>query len=402
MKSLESLESFEPFGPFDAVDRSQAAERVERSEQLTAQCVKDHWGFTLLRPHWNELLRASGADNPFLTWEWLHTWWTHLGSTGALHLVVVRSGSVPIAIAPLRVVKGAFRFSQLEFLGTGFAGSDYLDVIVRREYEDAAVDAIARYLASARLALRLDHVRPDSVAARVARQLAAARWTVATFPGGTCPVVRLDGHTFESYLGTLGASHRANFRRRLRALEHRFDMRFEPASTDPERRELLGLLTAYSAQRWQDQGGSTAFVNPAVRRFQEEATRRAFGRGVLRMYALRLDGDVVAVMYGLMYGGCFYFYQHGFDDRFREHSVGLVLMGLAIRAAIEEGAREFDMLWGTEPYKFLWARDRRELQCMEIFPVHLGGLIHRRAIVARQSVRTLARRVRFLGAHLWS
>jgi hypothetical protein len=43
-------------------------------------------------------------------------------------------------------------------------------------------------------------------------------------------------------------------------------------------------------------------------------------------------------------------------------------MGLTIRAAIDEGAAEFDMLWGVEPYKFLWARDRRELRNIQSFP----------------------------------
>ncbi len=33
-------------------------------------------------------------------------------------------------------------------------------------------------------------------------------------------------------------------------------------------------------------------------------------------------------------------------------------MALTIRAAIDDGASEFDMLWGTEPYKALWARER--------------------------------------------
>lgn len=370
---------------------------------LTTQVVRDHWGFTLLRPHWNELLRASAADNPFLTWEWLHTWWTHLGDPAALHVIVVRAGDEPVAIAPLRLVRGHVAcFSRLELLGTGHAGSDYLDFIVRRGFEEQAAAAIARHLKAAGLALRLDHVRPDSMAAMVARELSAAGWTATDTPDGTCPVIPLEGHTWDSYLATLGASHRANVRRRMRAIEQAFDVRFDRVETDAERRELLRLLTEFTSQRWKGQGGSTAFLSAPMCAFQDEATRRLLGRGSLRMYVLRLDGVAAAVMYGVLYGGRFYFYQHGFDDRFKEHSVGLVLMALTVRAAIEEGAREFDMLWGVEPYKFLWARDSRALHRLELFPVHLGGVIHRRAIIAKRSARTLARRVLSLGAHLWS
>ena len=35
-------------------------------------------GFAALRSEWNALLEASASASPFLTWEWLHTWWSHL------------------------------------------------------------------------------------------------------------------------------------------------------------------------------------------------------------------------------------------------------------------------------------------------------------------------------------
>ena len=52
-------------------------------------------------------------------------------------------------------------------------------------------------------------------------------------------------------------------------------------------------------------------------------------------------------------------------------------MGLAIRAAIEEGAHEFDLLHGDEAYKSLWARSWRELERLEIFPPTAAGRAHR-------------------------
>jgi CelD/BcsL family acetyltransferase involved in cellulose biosynthesis len=116
------------------------------------------------------------------------------------------------------------------------------------------------------------------------------------------------------------------------------------------------------------------------------------------MYALKLNDAVAAVMYGFACNGRFYFYQHGYDEAFSAHSVGLVLMALTIRTAIDEGAGEFDMLWGTEPYKSLWARDARVLRRVDLFPLHLGGTVHRHAVEARRGVARLARRVLSLGS----
>ncbi len=371
------------------------------SDTLSVQCVQDSWGFTALRPKWNELLRASDADNPFLTWDWLHTWWVHVGGSAGLHLLVVRDGEELVAIAPMRRVTSPLSwFARLEFLGTGLAGSDYLDLIVRRGHEDQSLAAIARYVEGQRVALRFDHLPPSSLGARLAARLTASTWTGSPVDDGTCPVIPLEGHTFDSYLGTLGSSHRANVRRRLKALGQKFDVAFDLVTTDAERVQMLALLAELHERRFKERG--TAFATPEVRAFQDEVTRRLLQRGWLRMYVLRLDGNPVAVMYGFHYGGRFYFYQHGFDDQYKDHSIGLVLMAMTIRAAIAEGAREFDMLWGVEAYKFLWARDARILQRIELFPLDLGGTIHRRAVAARRSVRKIARRVLSIGESLGS
>ena len=41
--------------------------------------------FGALRADWSELLRSSAADGPFLTWEWLFSWWARLGDGLELH-----------------------------------------------------------------------------------------------------------------------------------------------------------------------------------------------------------------------------------------------------------------------------------------------------------------------------
>jgi CelD/BcsL family acetyltransferase involved in cellulose biosynthesis len=366
---------------------------------LEIECIQDTSTFAALRTEWNELLQASASNNPFLTFEWLYGWWTHFGSPDTLRLIVVRADDELIAIAPLRLITTPLSwFSRLEFLGTGDAGSDYLDLIVRRESEAEALAAIAGFVSSRKLALRLTHLPPASLAAQLAEQLATSGWSSSLVPDGTCPIVHLAGHTFDSFLGTLGASHRANVRRRLRALEKQFDVRFERVTGHEERQAMLSALAGFHATRYADRGGSTAFSSPAVMAFHEDATRRALDSGWLRMHVLRLDDRIAAVLYGFNYGGRFYFYQHGYDEAFASHSIGLALMARTVSASIDEGASEFDMLWGTEPYKALWARGARVLQRADLFPGHRGGAMHRHAVEARRGVTGLARRVLAFGS----
>ena len=93
-------------------------------------------------------------------------------------------------------------------------------------------------------------------------------------------------------------------------------------TTEAVRKSALDALAGFHDRRFKKNGGSSAFSTPAVRAFQDEATRRALDRGWLRMYVLRLNHEIAAVMYGFFYNRQFYFYQHGFDDRFARHSIG--------------------------------------------------------------------------------
>jgi len=341
--------------------------------------------FSALASQWHSLLQASEMSSPFLTWEWLHAWWRHLSGTSRLRVVTVHAGSELVALAPFHLTTGIAHLPCLDMLGTGEAGSDYLDLVIRSGWSIEALDAIEQLVASQNTPLRLTHLTVSAMAEHLADRLDRRGWTKFMIPGGTCPYIRLAGHTWDSYLATLGASHRANVRRRLRALEQKFDVRFERVTDGGDRSEALERLALFHARRF-DSGG-TAFRTAALRAFHDDVTGRALERGWLRMFVLRVDGEAVAVMYGFLYNGTFYFYQHGFDDRHQQHSIGLVLMALSIRAAIEEGAAEFDLLWGTEPYKFLWAREARELRNIHLFPGHVGGRLQKNLFRARRRLR---------------
>ena len=69
-------------------------------------------------------------------------------------------------------------------------------------------------------------------------------------------------------------------------------------------------------------------------------------------------------------------------------------MGLTIKAAIEEGAREFDMLCGVESYKWLWARRRALARTHRSVSVRTSRAACITAPSApRAAARTLARRI---------
>jgi CelD/BcsL family acetyltransferase involved in cellulose biosynthesis len=242
--------------------------------------------------------------------------------------------------------------------------------------------------------LRLRRFEPhSSLAAKLATRLADSGWSVTRAGTETCPFIRLAGHTWDSYLASLGSEHRSNVRRRLRKLETSCAMSFERVVSEEQRRDVLPSLVSLHNRRWRERGGSEAFHNKALVAFHDELSRLALARGWLRLFALRLDGRVAAALYGFLHEGRFSFYQSGFDPREARLGLGLAAMGLAIKSAIEEGAVEYDLLHGDEPYKFLWCREARPLEQLDLFPPTTAGRIAPQAAEAVRGARRAARRL---------
>jgi CelD/BcsL family acetyltransferase involved in cellulose biosynthesis len=364
----------------------------------TLELIQSVEGFHNLQDEWQELLKASDTDRPFLTWEWLYTWWKYLSGNRRLLILVVRRGKEPIALAPFCLrppdLLRLLPVRSIEFLGTGAVGSDYLDVIVRRGERKAALGFLAEYLTGRHAPVALSQLGPGSPGAELACRIAEEGWEVAAEISHVCPYIDLAGHTWNSYLRTLSPSHRYNFGRRYRNLSaHTPHLRFEGVSDETQRRDALRHLYDLHTQRWSLRGGSDALCSANLLRFHEEFTRIALARGWLRLFVLSDNGAPAAALYGLRYNGTFYFYQSGFDPSRGKQSVGLITLGLAIKSALEEGATEFDLLHGEERYKFHWARQARKLQKIELYPPHGIGHLCGSGMRLSRTSRRVARRL---------
>jgi CelD/BcsL family acetyltransferase involved in cellulose biosynthesis len=174
---------------------------------MSSALICDIEQFAALRTEWTELLASSSAESPFLTWEWLYSWWGHLRESRELAIVTVRDSNHLVAIAPFCAARRTMPFlRRWELMGTGLAGSDYLDVIVRRGFETQALRVVADTVRTHNVALHLRHLKADSFLSTLMPPLTATGWTVRDIADGVCPYIPLDGHTWDSFLATLGPS----------------------------------------------------------------------------------------------------------------------------------------------------------------------------------------------------
>jgi CelD/BcsL family acetyltransferase involved in cellulose biosynthesis len=126
---------------------------------------------------------------------------------------------------------------------------------------------------------------------------------------------------------------------------------------------LDALLRLHTA-RWRDRQSPGIFADPEVRRFHRLSAPALLTRNLLQLHVVETGAETIAVQYVMVSGGRAYSYIGGFDPAWNHFSLGTLLMAYSIERAIECGCREFDLLKGTEEYKYTWgAVDRPTLSC---------------------------------------
>ncbi|QRK07221.1 GNAT family N-acetyltransferase [Archangium violaceum] len=352
-----------------------------------------------LRSAWDALLDESQAG-PFNAWEWLYPWCRRIGADRKPFVLQAkdRSGAL-VGLMPLGfdyhwVLGRPIR--RLAFLGETHVGSDYLDVVARRGREEE----VARTFAGALWELRdqwdvldLTNLREDSVTVRVLREtFEKHRAELQLSTRYVCPYESLGkGESFDDFLKR--TSRRDNYLRRKKWLEKQEGYRIEKTEAPGA---LAGPLTDFfrlHAMRWESDGGSQGIRGRGVEAFHRDATQLLAERGRLRFYTMKVGGQAVASVYGILHRDSFIYFQSGYDPAWRNRSVGLVLVGETFRDALEAGLTEYDFLRGTESYKSDWTtRQRRTVSLRVLSPGGSGAWLVRRDEAMRQ-VREVAKRV---------
>jgi CelD/BcsL family acetyltransferase involved in cellulose biosynthesis len=338
-----------------------------------------------LREEWRALFDAAASPSPFLSWEWLHTWWRRFGGSRRLWTLEVRDGRGELAGALALSSRPGFGARRWQLVGNGVTGADGLDVLARAADAPAVREAVASALAEAVTTwdvLDLEDLPCGSpTVAALGRSLARRGVSVRAERGFSCPAFAIRG-TFEQHLA--GIRRRETFGRRVRWLARQPGFRVDVATTPAEAKDAIEDFLALHRLRWAEEGGSYGIPPGPAEQFHREVAPLLAERGWLRLYRLQVQGRAIASVYGIELSRRFYYYQSGWDPAWSARSPGVVLVGRTVEDAYARGLTDYDFLRGTEPYKLEWASDRRETQNVRI---HAPSLRAGTAVLAREAWR---------------
>lgn len=332
--------------------------------------------YAAVEEEWRPL--AEEAGNVFATPEWAATWWRHLGRGRKSLLTACRTDEGALAaVLPLYLWRERpVRVARLAGHGPG----DALGPVVGGAGRALAADALRRALVESRCALFVGDALPADegwsglLGARVVRRESS-------------PVLRFESSSWEDLLAKRSRNLREQVGRRARKLEREGRVAYR-LSSDPRRlsADLDALFALHRARR------PTGSSFSALEGFHRDFARTALERGWARLWFLDVDDVPRAAWYGFRLGGVEAYYQAGRDPAWDRHSVGFVLLAHTIRAALEDGMREYRFLRGDEAFKYRFADGDPGLETIAIARGALAaGLLAAGLKLPRPLLRRLAR-----------
>lgn len=351
-------------------------DRHERAALAGVTCDSLEDALALGSGAWDEFVARAGSGSPFMSWAWHHAWAESAPAAALDASQVLRlhdaDGSLQ-ALMPVRVGLERFRRITVRALRWAVGDDGCPDEVDLPALPNADVGPLAaaleqmpwQVLVLSNLAEHAPHAK------RLCATLEARGHTVRYRPVWRCPQFQLPA-SWDAYLAGLSANRRQILRRKERSLYR--DHTVTITDYDGEHLESgWQRLLALHRMRWEEDGGG-AFRDPRIVRMQRQFADEMARRGRLWLSTLDVDGAPAAAWYGFASDTTVYFYQGGRDPRCDRDSVGLVLMAVMIRRAIERGFRTFNFLRGDDPYKRQWTADAQTTGEFVVFRAGWAGL----------------------------
>ena len=311
-----------------------------------------------LAPTWTDLLAVQEDPSLFLTPEWQISWFQAMRQVAAPAVVVVEDadGSVQaiLPMARMRVRMGPLRLRVTDLSGSELVLSDHLGLIVHPDNFEKAWESVSDWLHGELRRVHLVRFRGVDQGPFSEAILSAAgkrRWRLREVFRGDVPYIELPG-SYEEFEQSLSSNHRQQLRRFRRRLEsEQGGVRYYTNDAIRPLEEVLAALTDLHARLWRERGRPGTLTDTRMQDFLGRFCVAAHRRGWLRLHQVWLNGDAVAVMLVVHWGSSAYYYQSGWETKYRRNKLGEQILAHSVRSSIEEGLGRFDLLRGEEGYK---------------------------------------------------
>lgn len=302
---------------------------------------------------WRGLWEQDRQATPFHSPEWMLPWWHSFGQPD-VQAVVLSRGQESVGLLPFYVYRepGA---PERRLLPIGVSTTDYLGGVFAPSCTDEDVEAGLRTLLS-------EGQWDEMIATQLRPGARMLRAMPKLHPGLECFPTEFCSRTPALRLAELPQKIRRNAMYYRNRAQRQGELELTVADSS-NWQEAFEALVRLHRERWQTRGEEGVLSDHRVLSMHREAMPLLLAAGLLRLCCLRLNGEIIAVLYSLIdpperEDRREYFYLTAYSPAHAELRPGTLLIALAMERAVTEGVRTVDMLRGEEAYKQIWHMER--------------------------------------------
>jgi CelD/BcsL family acetyltransferase involved in cellulose biosynthesis len=312
---------------------------------LNLEIIDSYSTLASLAAEWTHLPVAT----PFQMPDWQLAWWRNFGS-GELRVILIREEQNLLALIPCFLHSWNNRH-QLTLIGSGI--SDYLEPFIDTRNAPEVIARVSTYLDASKEWEICNW--QDLSAASPLRGLRGDTFGIQVEEDTPCSGIDLPAR-FDSYWVARNYDLKRNVRRDQARAEAEGKLAFEV--TDSADQSLLDALIRLHTERWRRHGEAGMIAANNSAHFLRQVSAQLAQRGMLRIFALRFDEQIAAVILGMRTGETIFGYLTGFEPSYERFGVGRILLFEAIQHSVQNGYKRWDFLRGEEPYKSWWGAER--------------------------------------------
>ncbi len=349
----------------------------------TVEICRDISIFRDLRENWDFLINHLPTKSPFLTWEWLFSWWKHFGQKKNLFIVLVwDKDGVLVGIAPLFIHKTKYYYfpvREITFIGVDH--SDRQDFLIKDD-DPQILRMILHQIIEHKNEwdiINLDQIPPDSILLTVAGD---TNYDVSVEHSSICPFIKIQGG-WEDFFNSLSYKFRRDLKNRTNKLNKSGSWEFRVKTSSINFREELEKLVTIESKSRKTKTQKTFLSKSENLKFLCEFFQFGAQKNWLDLTELSLNSALIAYLIGFRFDNHYYAYNMAFDENFMEISPGKILFQEKIKWCFQNypQIREFDLLRGDSYIKSKWTGDNRQHYRMIFFNKRLYTKIIRFAVI---------------------
>lgn len=306
----------------------------------------------------------EGECYAFQSFGWLKDWYTEIGCHSSVRPCIVSvecTDGTPLMLLPLAIQRRGL-VSCLEWLGGTI--SDYQGPIVSNDLSDKISKSLFLEIWKDVLAKlpRFNAVLLENQPEYINKQKNPFMHLPCEPHASSAYFTQISG-TLDSFLKEKRSSKsRSTERRKFRRLAEHGTLEFVVTANEEDIDSTLNTMFEQKSESYKEMGVTDLFEQSIYRDFFKSMTEHYVRDGFIQLCALKLDEQILATHWGMVFKNRFYFFMPTYArGELARYAPGNLLMQHMFDWCLSNDVQIFDFTVGDEPYKKLWCDERLDL-----------------------------------------